>query len=129
MQVRSASQIPFRSPGEARPTVTVLFGGDGDPTDVGLVRVTMPPGVEMPAHKHHGSDVIVSPISGQVQMHQGEDTIDLTVGDSVLVDKEEAVSLTNRSSETAELLVAAGPTNFVATVARWPLARDTAPVD
>jgi len=128
MQLRTASHVPARTPGAQRPSVIVLFGADGDPASVGLVRVTMEPGVEMPPHKHHGSDVIVTPVAGSVRMQSGQDTIEVAVGDSVLVGNDEAVSLLNHGTETAELIVAAGPTDFVATVARWPSAAESASV-
>ncbi|GAA5227894.1 cupin domain-containing protein [Paeniglutamicibacter antarcticus] len=102
------------------PTVTVLIGGVEGGPDVGLVRVQVPPGAGMAAHRHQGSDVILTPTSGMVRITKGAESVDVNVGDSVLVGKDEAVALTNPGSEPADLLVAAGPANFVAGIRNWP---------
>jgi len=115
---------PVHSPNmPGTPRVSVLFGGDGDePADVGMVIVEVPPGAGMPPHRHHGSDVILVPIRGAVRVTKDEDGVDVRVGDALLIDKDEAVGLTNTGDEVAELIVAAGPPAFVTTVSRWPLA-------
>lgn len=102
------------------PTVTVLIGGVEGGPDVGLVRVHVPPGAGMPAHRHQGSDVILTPISGMVRIAKGTESVDVNVGDSVLVGKDEAVALSNPGSEPAEVLVAAGPASFVSGIRNWP---------
>ncbi len=102
------------------PTVTVLIGGVEGGPDVGLVRVQVPPGAGMSAHRHQGSDVILTPTSGMVRITKGTESVEVNVGDSVLVGKDEAVALTNPGSEPADLLVAAGPANFVAGIRNWP---------
>jgi mannose-6-phosphate isomerase-like protein (cupin superfamily) len=78
----------------------------------------------MPAHKHHGSDVILTPIAGFVRIGKDGETIDVHVGDAALVGKDEAVSLTNPGSEPARLLVATGPSSFVAAIRPWPEPQD-----
>lgn len=102
------------------PTVTVFFGGEGEGADVGLVRVEVPAGAGMPPHKHNGSDVILTPVTGYVRIEKGSEAIEVHVGDSALVGKDEKVSLTNPGTETAEVIVAAGPANFVAGILSWP---------
>lgn len=102
------------------PTVTVLIGGVEGGPDVGLVRVQVPSGAGMSAHRHQGSDVILTPTSGMVRITKGTESVEVNVGDSVLVGKDEAVALTNPGSEPADLLVAAGPANFVAGIRDWP---------
>ena len=101
------------------PVVTVLSGTGSSP-DVGMVRVTVPAGAGMPAHKHGGSDVILTPASGSVRVVKGDETIEVAVGDALLILKDEAVALSNPYQETAELIVAAGPSTFVAAVEAWP---------
>ena len=102
------------------PTVEVVVGGQEGGPDVGLVRVRIPAGAGMSAHRHSGSDVILTPIAGLVRITQGEENVEVNVGDSVLVGKDEEVSLTNPGSSAAEVLVAAGPASFVASIRRWP---------
>lgn len=102
------------------PTVTVIFGGvDGGP-DVGLVRVRVPAGAGMSTHRHNGSDVILTSTVGMVRISKGDESVELHVGDSVLVRKDEAVALTNPGSSAAEVIVAAGPAEFVAGIRAWP---------
>src|SRR5699024_9430089 len=98
------------------PRVSVVFGGvDDEPADVGMVIVQLPPGAGMPAHRHHGSDVILTPTRGSVQVVKDGQEVTVTPGDALLITKEESVGLTNPGTETAELIVAAGPPAFVST--------------
>lgn len=109
-----------RPPVPNPPTARVVVGGEAGGPDVGLVRVHMPAGAGMPAHRHNGSDVILTPTAGMVRISHGEDSIDVHVGDSALVGRDEEVSLTNPGSQDAELIVAAGPADFVAGIRAWP---------
>lgn len=102
------------------PTVTVIYGGEQDGPSVGLVRVHVPVGAGMKAHDHYGSDVILTPTTGMVRITEGEHSIDVYVGDSALVRKDEEVALINPAGEPAEVLVAAGPADFVAGIRAWP---------
>ena len=102
------------------PTITVVFGGDENGPDVGLVRVHVPAGASMPAHSHSGSDVILTPVTGDVRISNTEESIDVHTGDSLLVRKDEKVSLTNPGHSEAQVIVAAGPPNFVAGIREWP---------
>lgn len=117
---RESDGLIRKPPAPDSPTVTVYFGGDDDSRDVGVVRVDVPAGAGMPPHKHHGSDVVLSPITGFVRIAKGDEAIDVHVGDAALVTKDEAVSLTNPGTEPARLLVAAGPADFVGNVRAWP---------
>lgn len=101
------------------------FGGEEDGPDVGLVRVRVSAGAGMPSHRHNGSDVIVTPVTGRVRISDGETTVEVGVGSSALVRKDEEVSLTNPGNEPAEVLVSAGPADFIAGVRQWPEPRDT----
>lgn len=102
------------------PVVTVHFGGEEDGPDLGLVRVQVPAGGAMPAHRHKGSDVILAPIAGRVRISKGEESIEMHAGDCALVRKEEEVSLSIPGSETAHVIVAADPANFVAGIREGP---------
>lgn len=109
-----------KPPSPNSPTVRVVFGGEEDGPGVGLVRVSVPPGAGMGAHRHGGSDVILTAIAGMVRISDGEKSIDVHVGDSALIRRDEAVSLTNPGDHGADVLVAAGPANFVAGIRGWP---------
>lgn len=120
MHLRQASEGRVRKPPQPdSPTVTVFFSGD-ETSDLGLVRVAVPPGAGMPPHRHGGSDVVLVPTAGQVRIAKGAEEIDVHVGDVALVTKDEEVSLTNPGAETAQVIVAAGPANFVAGILDWP---------
>lgn len=112
----SVRQLPIPN----GPTVTVICGGEDGGPDVGLARVHVPAGGGMGAHRHNGSDVVLTPIVGAVLITKGEDSIEVRVGDSALVRKDEEVSLTNPASEPAEIIVAAGPADFIASIRAWP---------
>lgn len=121
MELRQHTDRLLRKPpGEGTPTVTVLFGGELDGPDVGVVRVEVPPGGAMPQHTHGGSDVVLVPVAGKVVISKGEESITVGTGDAALVRKDEAVSLANHGTETAQIVVAAGPANFVAGIRQWP---------
>ena len=102
------------------PTVTVVFGGEEGGPEVGLVRVHIPVGGGMPAHSHGGSDVILTTVTGQVRLGADGESLDVHPGDSVLVRRDEKVSLTNPGDVPARVVVAAGPTNFLSDIRRLP---------
>lgn len=89
-----------------RPSVTVLFGEE-DGVDIGMVRVDVPAGSGMPEHRHNGSDVILTPISGAVRVIKDDVVIDVRTGDALLILKDETVELINPHREPAELTVIA----------------------
>ncbi|MEM9135429.1 MAG: cupin domain-containing protein [Actinomycetota bacterium] len=110
-----------RPPIAGGPTVEILFGDEG--AEVGLARVTVPPGGGMPEHDHGGSDVVLAPQIGSVEVTASDGTVTtVSAGDVALIERDERVALTNPGSADAELLVAAGPPDFLATILRWPAA-------
>lgn len=120
--VKNGEGLLRRPPVENGPTVTVLFGGEPEGPEVGVVKVNVPPGGGMPEHVHGGSDVVLMPVVGTVVIAKGsgEESVTVEVGDAALVRRDEAVSLRNPGTEAAEVVVAAGPANFVAGIRRWP---------
>lgn len=123
MQLRTAADALLRRPPAPNsPTVTVYFGGTEDESqDVGVVRVSVPAGGGMPPHKHSGSDVILVPTRGRVVItKEGGQEIEVTVGDAALIGRDEAVALANPDDQVAEVIVAAGPADFVAGIRNWP---------
>ncbi len=118
--IKQQERLLRQPPVPNAPTVEVVLGGVQGGPDIGLVRVHVPAGAGMAAHRHNGSDVILTPIAGMVRISKGEDSVEVHVGDSVLVSKEEEVSLMNPGSSAAEVIVAAGPADFVASIRGWP---------
>ncbi|WP_394216829.1 cupin domain-containing protein [Brachybacterium vulturis] len=121
MELRTTKDFAIRrSPGENTPTVTVIAGGEENGPDVGVARVRVPVGASMPAHRHNGSDVIITAVAGQVSISDGSASIDVPAGSSAVIGKDEKVSLRNSSDESAELIVSAGPADFLAGIRQWP---------
>lgn len=120
--VRRDELTKRRPPVPNAPVVEVLFGGDEGGPDVGVVRVVVPVGAEMPEHDHGGSDVILLPQAGSVEISAAGETITVGPGDAALVRRDERVALRNRGDTEAHVLVAAGPPSFVASIRAWPVA-------
>lgn len=59
--------IPFTFPDN--PAVTVLFAEDNR-ADIDMATIKLPAGTGMPKHRHNGSDVIRTPVSGLGSGHQ-----------------------------------------------------------
>ncbi|NLG21389.1 MAG: cupin domain-containing protein [Actinomycetales bacterium] len=126
MQLCTAGDALLRQPPSPNsPTVAVFFGGtEMDSHDVGVVRVSVPPGGGMPPHRHSGSDVILVPTAGSVTItKEGGQRIEVSVGDAALIGRNEAVALDNPGADVAVIIVAAGPADFVAGIRNWPEAR------
>lgn len=115
MKLVTARETARRSPGsDNSPTISVYFGAEGDSPDVGVLRIKIPAhGGGMPPHRHNGSDVVIVPLVGSVVISKDEESIEVKVGDAIQILRDEAVSLSNPGSEVAEVLVAAGPADFV----------------
>lgn len=125
MKVHTRGDGPKRRPPAPNsPTVEVLFGGEPGGPDVGAVRVEVPVGAGMPAHTHGGSDIVLVPIEGAVEISKGDELVKVAVGDAILILKDEAVSLRNPGDQPAHVIVAAGPATFIAGVRAWPDAAD-----
>lgn len=118
--ITTAQGLTRQLPVPNGPTATVICGGEKGGPDVGLVRVHVPAGGGMGAHRHSGSDVVLTPVVGAVRITKDEDSIEVRVGDSALIRKDEEVSLTNPTSEPAEIIVAAGPADFITSIRGWP---------
>lgn len=118
--IKAGEATRKRPPTPNAPTVEVLFGGDDGGPDVGVVRVSVPVGAAMPEHDHGGSDVVLSPVAGSIEITGGGESISVGVGDTALVRKQEKVSLRNAGNVVAEVIVAAAPPAFVGSIRAWP---------
>lgn len=126
MEVRSRGHGSRHQPAPGAPLVEVLFGGEPDGPDLGVVYVEVPVGAIMPEHTHAGSDVVLLPVDGAVEIAKGAESVTVAVGDAICIRKDEAVSLRNPGDRTAQLIVAAAPPAFVAGIRSWPAAPDPA---
>lgn len=123
MLLRTAEDhLVSEPPMPGSPTITVCFGGgEGESPDIGVLKIVVPPGATMPSHQHHGSDVVLIPLTGSIRLSSAGESVEVRVGDTVLVDRDESVSLSNPGDAVAELIVAAGPADFVAGIRAWSL--------
>lgn len=102
------------------PVVTVIVGGEDSSADIGFARISVAAGAAMVPHRHNGSDVVIMSLSGAVRIDNDSESVDLGVGDTVFIGKDEEVGLANVGDQPAELVVAAGPAKFLTAVTRWP---------
>lgn len=98
---------------DTAPYISVYFGDEGDSPDIGFLHIRVPGNGGMPAHKHNGSDIVITAIKGSVVITKGEESHEVTPGTAIQILRDEAVSLSNPNAEDAEIFVAAGPADFV----------------
>lgn len=120
MEVRTRGDGPRHQPAPGAPLVEVLFGGEPGGPDLGVIHIEVPVGASMPAHTHGGSDIVLLPLEGAVEITKDGDTVRVGVADAILIHKDEAVALRNAGDQPAQLIVAAAPPAFVAGVRSWP---------
>lgn len=121
MERRQRGEGLVRLPaGPDGPVAEVVIGGEADGPDVGIIRLEVPAGAGAPAHTHGGSDIVLLPVEGSVRITSGDESVTIGVGDALLIEKHEEVSLVNPGDRSAHVIVAAGPANFVAHVRRAP---------
>lgn len=124
MDVNTRGTGRRHQPAPGAPLVEVLFGGEDGGPDLGLLHVEVPVGAGMPEHTHGGSDIVLLPLDGAVDITKGDEVAHVAVGDAICIRKHEAVSLSNPGDRPARLIVAAAPPAFVAGVRSWPDAPD-----
>ncbi len=83
--VRQGEGLVHGPPIPNGPTVTVVVGSEAGAPDVGPVRLPHSRRGEVPAHRHNGSDVILTPTAGMMSISNRADAIDVHVVDSALV--------------------------------------------
>lgn len=115
MKLVTSADAAQRSPNsDNAPIISVFFGAEGDSADIGVLRIKVPGNRGgMPPHRHNGSDIVITPLVGSVVIAKEGESIEVKVGDSLQILRDEAVSLTNPNVEDAEILVSAGPADFV----------------
>lgn len=104
--------------GPAAATLTTKETSD----KVAVVHVEIPAGGGMPEHAHGASEIVLIPLSGSVEVSQGEDKHTLVPGAAAHIATGERVGLTNPGTEPVALMVVASPPDFAWHVAKWPAA-------
>lgn len=115
MKFVKAEDVQQRHPdSDTAPYISVYFGDEGDSPDVGFLHIKVPgKGGGMSAHKHNGSDIVITAIKGSVVITKGEESHEVIPGTAIQILRDEAVNLSNPNVEDAEIFVAAGPADFV----------------
>ena len=101
--------------------VRSLFGSESG-TPVAVLHVTLPVGGRLPEHDHGPSHVVLIPLHGRVRLHHDGDDHGLGRGTAAHIGVGERISLINRGTEPAELVVVAAPPDFAAALSGWPTA-------
>lgn len=92
--------------------VEILIGGDQTAERFSLLRITNPPGVSTPSHRHLNEDETIYVLSGQMQVETGGATRDLAAGETIHLPHGEAHRLWNAGPTEAQALVFCTPSGF-----------------
>lgn len=92
--------------------VDILVAGEETGRKFSLLRITNPPGVWTPPHRHLHEEETIFVLSGQVQVWTGGETRSLSAGEVVILPRGQAHRLGNAGPETAQALVFCTPSGF-----------------
>ena len=92
--------------------VDILVAGEETGRQFSLLRITNPPGVWTPPHRHLHEEETIFVLSGQVQVWTGGETRSLSAGEVVILPRGQAHRLGNAGPETAQALVFCTPSGF-----------------
>ena len=92
--------------------VDVLIGGDETAERFALLRITNPPGVSTPPHRHRDEDETIYVLSGRVQVETGGATHDLAAGEAIHLPRGKAHRLWNAGPGDAQALLFCTPSGF-----------------
>lgn len=120
MHIADAAATPRRrAPLPDGPTVAPLVP-PGVSDRAAVVHMELPAGAGLPEHAHGASEIVLIPLSGAVEVRQGEEVRALSAGAVARIAVGERVSLANTGAETASLMVVASPPDFAEHLASWP---------
>lgn len=119
MHITEIGSHPRRSPGINGPSAEPLIA-NGVSDLLGVIHLEIPAGVAMPEHDHGASQIVLIPLSGAVELRQGENISPLSHGMTAHIDAGERVGLANTSDTAASIILVATPPQFVHRVANWP---------
>jgi quercetin dioxygenase-like cupin family protein len=115
---------PRRSPGINGPSAEPLITNDASEL-LGVIHLEIPAGVTMPEHDHGASQIVLIPLSGAIELRQGEHISPLSNGMVAHIGVGERVGLANTGDTQASVVLVATPPQFVHRVATWPEAAAT----
>lgn len=120
MYVSRVGTHPRRAPGASGPSAEPLLTSSVSEA-IGVVHLEIPAGVAMPEHDHGASQIVLIPLSGSLELRQGERRERLLIGTLAHVGVGERVGLANLEGVPATVLVVASPPQFVDRIASaWP---------
>ncbi|MGI3903142.1 MAG: cupin domain-containing protein [Janthinobacterium lividum] len=105
--MRQAETIAF-----AGTTVDVLVTGDETRRQFSLLRITNPPGVWTPPHRHLHEEETIYVLSGELQVERAGEARSLSAGDFEVLPRGQAHRLGNAGSEVVEAQVFCTPSGF-----------------
>lgn len=92
--------------------VDILVSGEETGQQFSLLRITNPPGVWTPPHRHLHEEETVYVLSGQIAVETGGETRSLSAGEVVILPRGQAHRLGNVGPRIAEALVFCTPSGF-----------------
>ena len=92
--------------------VEILVTGEETGRQFSLLRITNPPGVWTPSHRHLHEEETIYVLAGQVQVESEGETWSLSAGDRKVLLRGEAHRLGNAGPEPAQALVFCTPSGF-----------------
>lgn len=124
MHISEIGTHPRRSPGINGPSAEPLITNEASEL-LGVTHLDIPVGVAMPEHDHGASQIVLIPLSGAIELRQGERTRSLSNGMVAHIGVGERVGLANTGDMPASVILVATPPQFVHRVAAWPEAAAT----
>ena len=120
MYVAQVGTHPRRAPGANGPSAEPLITSSVSES-IGVVHLEIPAGVAMPEHDHGASQIMLIPLSGALELRQGEHRSRLKCGTAAHIGVRERVGLANLEDGPATVMVIASPPQFADRIASaWP---------
>jgi quercetin dioxygenase-like cupin family protein len=120
MHVAEVGTHPRRSPSLGGPSAEPLIT-TGISELIGVIHLEIPAGAAIPEHDHGASQIVVIPLTGSLELSQGEHRRPLSKGMAAHIGLGERVGLANRDVRPATVMVIASPPEFADRIAAsWP---------
>ncbi len=103
---------PIETIAFAGTSVEILVAGSDTGSRFSLLRLTNPPGVWTPSHRHLNEEETIYVLSGEVQVDAGGLTHRLKAGEVAILPRGAAHRLGNAGPEQAQVLVLCTPSGF-----------------
>jgi quercetin dioxygenase-like cupin family protein len=103
MYVSQVGTHPRRAPGVNGPSAEPLITSNVSES-IGVVHLEIPAGFSMPEHDHGTSQIVLVPLSGSLELRQGEYRRQLTFGTAAHIGVGERVGLANLEDGPATVM-------------------------